>query len=127
MRAVLAIATLIFVWSSSVKADEIIAHPAGCPRYLFCGCGASVEVFGHPVRGLYLAWNWIRYPRASPGPGMVAVWRGHVSVIRQSYGDGTAMVYDANSGGGLTRIRRVSLRGAVIVDPHGGSWHHSAS
>jgi hypothetical protein len=36
-------------------------------------------------------------------------------------GDGTATVYDANSGGGLTRVHRVSLAGLTIVNPHGGS------
>ena len=52
---------------------------------------------------------------------MAALWgRRHVAVIREVRGDGTATVYDANSGGGLTRVHRVSLAGLTIVDPHGG-------
>ena len=52
---------------------------------------------------------------------MAALWGGrHVAVIREVHGDGTATVYDANSGGGLTRVHRVSLAGLTIVDPHGG-------
>lgn len=33
----------------------ILPHPPGCPRRAFCGCGAAVEVFGRPIRSLWLA------------------------------------------------------------------------
>jgi hypothetical protein len=107
---------------SFYDSGEVVSHPAGCPYSLFCGCGASVEVYGHPVRNLYLADNWLAFPRASCAPGMAVVWPGrHVAVIRSCEGDGIATLYDANSGGGLTRVHKASLAGGVIVDPHGSS------
>lgn len=118
-----ALCAALILLTGHARADEIVAHPAGCPARLFCGCGASVEIFGHPVRELYLVQNWRRrYPRAfAAAPGMAVLWGNrHVAVIRQSYGDGTAMLYDANSGGGLTRIHRVSIAGLTIVNPHAG-------
>src|SRR3569623_3640440 len=51
--------------------NVILPHPAGCPRRAFCGCGAAVEVFGKPVRSLWLAATWLRFPRATPAPVMV--------------------------------------------------------
>lgn len=50
----------------------ILPHPSGCPRRAFCGCGAAVEVFGRPIRSLWLAARWLDFPRAAPAPGMVA-------------------------------------------------------
>jgi hypothetical protein len=98
---------------------QVVSHPEGCPRSQFCGCGVSVRVFGHPVRELFLVQNWYRYPRATAASGNVAILGSqHVAYIIQAYGDGTATLYDPNSGGGLTRIRRVSLRGWAVVDPH---------
>lgn len=98
---------------------HVVSHPAGCPWRLFCGCGASVRVFGYPVRDLFLAENWRRFPSAMPGAGMVAWRSGHVFVIESVNGDGTVVAYDANSGGHLTRIHTVSLSGFHVVDPHG--------
>lgn len=98
---------------------SILPHPSGCPRRAFCGCGAAVEVFGKPVRSLWLAANWLRFPRAAPAPGMVAARRGHVFVIREVLGDGKVLAYDANSGGHKTRLHVRSLAGFVVVDPTG--------
>ena len=97
---------------------RIVDHPSGCPRSAFCGCGASVRIFGHPVRELYLAANWFRFAHAMPAPGMVAVRSHHVFVIEQVNGDGTVVAYDANSGGHATRIHTVSLSGYSVRDPH---------
>ena len=100
-------------------AGEVVSHPAGCPRSQFCGCGVAVRVFGSPVRDLWLVQNWYRFPRAQPAAGNVAILGSrHVAYILQAYGDGTATLYDPNSGGGLTRVHRVSLRGWAVVDPH---------
>ena len=99
--------------------EGIVGHPNGCPRSAFCGCGASVRLFGHPVRDLYLASNWFRFPRAAPAPGMVAVRNHHVFVIEAVNGDGTVVAYDANSGGHQTRVHTVSLSGYSVRDPHG--------
>lgn len=99
--------------------ERIVPHPQGCPWRRFCGCGVSVRVFGRPIRSLFLAANWRRFPPASPAPGRVA-WRyGHVFYIEAVHGDGTVTAYDPNSGGHLTRIHRVSLRGYHVVDPRG--------
>lgn len=95
----------------------IVAHPEGCPRSAFCGCGASVRVFGHSVRELWLAANWFKFPRAAPAPGNVAVRRHHVFVLEANLGGGIWRVYDANSGGHATRIHARSLAGYTIVSP----------
>ena len=103
----------------SYDSGQIVAHPAGCPYTAFCGCGVSVRVFGHPVRDLFLARNWFRYPRAAPAAGRVAIFRGggHVAYIESIEGDGTALLYDPNSGGHLTRLHRVSIAGIPVVAP----------
>lgn len=103
-------------------ADRVIEHPVGCPRSAFCGCGASVRIFGYPIRDLYLASNWFQFAHASPGPGMVAVRNHHVFVIEQVNGDGTVVAWDANSGGHATRIHTVSLSGYSVRDPHSKSF-----
>jgi hypothetical protein len=99
--------------------SEILPHPRGCPPRLFCGCGAAVKVFGSPIRSLWLARNWFRFPPATPAPGMVAVRRGHVFVIEQVIGPRTVLAYDANSGRRLTRRHVRSLAGYSVRDPRG--------
>lgn len=107
----------------SMASDErVIGHPEGCPRSAFCGCGASVRIFGYPIRDLYLASNWFKFAHAAPGPGMVAVRNHHVFVIEQVNGDGTVVAWDANSGGHATRIHTVSLSGYSVRDPHSRSF-----
>lgn len=108
-----------FLWLAAYPAEaQIVSHPSGCPRTLFCGCGASVAVFGRPVRDLFLAANWFKFPRAYPAPGMVAVRRHHVMVLQQQTSHGW-VVYDANSGGHATRIHERSIAGYTVVNPHG--------
>ncbi len=103
----------------SVSGERVVGgRPAGCPTS-FCGCGASLRVFGRVVPELNLASNWLRFPRAAPAPGMVAARRGHVFVLEQHLGGEMWMAYDANSGGRATRIHARSLRGYVVVNPHG--------
>jgi len=99
----------------------IVSHPAGCPARAFCGCGAAVRIFGRPVRELWLAANWFRFPRSSPAPGRVAVRRHHVFVLEADLGGGLWRVYDANSGGHQTRIHARSIAGYTIVNPGGVS------
>lgn len=106
---------------SGVSSARIVGgRPAGCPSS-FCGCGAALRVFGRIVPELNLASNWLRFPRTSPAPGMVAARRGHVFVLEQHLGGDVWMAYDANSGGRATRIHARSLRGYTIVNPRGGS------
>jgi hypothetical protein len=101
-------------------AERVISHPAGCPARAFCGCGAAVRIFGRPIRNLWLAANWFRFPRAAPAPGMAAVRRHHVMVLEANLGGGVWRVYDANSGRHRTRVHARSLVGFVVVDPRGG-------
>ncbi len=94
-------------------------RPAGCPRR-YCGCGVSLKVFGKIIPELNLALNWKRkFPRTSPAAGMVAARSGHVMYIIAYNGNGTALVYDPNSGGSKTRVHERSLKGYTVVDPHG--------
>jgi hypothetical protein len=102
-------------------AGRIVSHPSGCPSRAFCGCGAAVRVFGRPVRSLWLAANWFRFPRTSPAPGTVAVRRHHVFVLERQISGSTWLVYDANSGGRRTRVHPRSIAGFVIVDPSAGA------
>jgi len=102
--------------ANSGRGQIIGGRPAGCPRS-FCGCGASICVFGRIVPGLNLASNWLRFPRTAPAPGMVAARRGHVFVLEQHIDGDAWMAYDANSGGRTTRIHARSLRGYTVVNP----------
>jgi hypothetical protein len=96
---------------------QTVSHPAGCPARAFCGCGAAVRVFGRPVKSLYLAANWYKFPRTSPAPGAVAVRKHHVFVLEQHLGGSIWLAYDANSGRHATRIHARSISGYVIVQP----------
>jgi hypothetical protein len=102
--------------STSAQA-EVVSHPKGCPWRLFCGCGVSVRVFGHPIKALFRAAAWRRFQRTTAHAGAVA-WRWHhvMHIIRMT-GSHTAITYDPNSGGHLTRIHEVDLRGYRFVDP----------
>lgn len=93
-------------------------RPQGCPS-AFCGCAAALRLFGRIVPELNLAANWLRFPRTSPAPGMVAARRGHVFILEQHIGSDVWMAYDANSGGHATRIHARSLRGYTVVNPRG--------
>lgn len=99
------------------RAGTVVGHPSGCPGRAFCGCGASVRVFGHPVRSLYLAANWLRFPRAAPAPGMAVARRHHVMVLESHVGGNDWLVYDANSGRHATRVHVRSIAGYTIVNP----------
>jgi hypothetical protein len=100
-------------------AGRVVAHPAGCPSRAFCGCGAAVRIFGRPIRSLWLAANWFRFPRTSPAPGTVAVRHHHVFVLERHVRGSTWIVYDANSGRHRTRVHPRSIAGYSIVNPHG--------
>lgn len=100
-------------------AGRVVAHPYGCPRRAFCGCGAAVHRFGRPIRSLWLARNWFRFPRAAPAPGMAAVRRHHVFILKRHVRGPVWVAYDANSGGHRTRIHPRSIAGWTIVNPRG--------
>ena len=101
--------------------NEVVVgrRPAGCP-YEFCGCEASLYLFGKIRRELNLAANWIRkFPRAEPAAGMAAVRRHHVMILMSHVAGKDWLVHDGNSGNHLTREHVRSIAGYVIVDPHG--------
>jgi hypothetical protein len=100
-------------------ATVIGGRPAGCP-HRFCGCEASLYLFGKIIPELNLAWNWARkFPRAAPAPRMAAARRGHVMVLISHVSGNDWLVHDGNSGGGKTRRHVRSIKGYVIVDPSG--------
>ena len=105
-----------------VRSDSTVigGRPANCPR-AFCGCGASLHLFGRIIPALNLAANWFRFPRAYPAPKMVAVRRHHVFVLEQHISGNVWLAFDANSGGHVTRLHERSIAGYVIVDPSGAS------
>ena len=92
-------------------------RPAGCPHQ-FCGCVASLYLFGEIRPELNLAANWKRkFPRTEPASGMVAARNGHVMVLMSHASGDEWMVHDGNSGGGRTREHVRSIRGYTIVNP----------
>ena len=94
-------------------------RPQGCPR-AFCGCEASLYLFGKIRPELNLASNWIRkFPRTSPAPGMAAARSGHIMVLMSHVEGNNWLVHDGNSGGGMTREHVRSIKGYVIVNPRG--------
>jgi len=94
-------------------------RPSGCPSE-FCGCEASLYVFGEIRRDLNLASTWMRkFPRTQAAAGMAAVRNHHVMILMSHVGGKDWMVHDGNSGGRKTREHVRSIAGYVIVDPHG--------
>ena len=102
----------------SPDGEQAVPRPEGCPATLYCGCGVSVRVYGHPVRELYAAASWRRFPKASCAPGHVAVWgTAHVAYILSCGRDGTAELYDPNGGQGRTWIHRRELPNLIVEPP----------
>ena len=99
-------------------AEHVVGgRPAGCPHE-FCGCEASLYLYGEIRPELNLAANWMwKFPHASPAPGMAAARPGHVMVLVKHIAGDEWLVHDGNSGGGLTRDHVRSIRGYTIVDP----------
>jgi hypothetical protein len=110
------------------RSGQVIGgRPSGCP-HAFCGCALSIKLFGHQVPGLNLAANWLRFPRTSPAPGMVAARPGHVwQIIGPGSRQGYYIGWDANSGGGRIRIHERSIAGFTIVNPHGHAYANRKS
>jgi hypothetical protein len=96
---------------------RIVEHPAGCPSRAFCGCGAAVRLLGAPIRALWLAANWFKFPRTTPAPDTAGVRRHHVIALIEHRHGNVWLVYDANSGGHATRIHEVDISRYTIVNP----------
>ena len=94
-------------------------RPAGCP-HAFCGCEASLYLFGRIIPELNLAANWPRkFPRVSPAPGMAAARSHHVVVLISHVEGSNWLVHDGNGGGHRTWEHVRSIAGYVVVNPHG--------
>ena len=108
------------VMDANGNAEPAVSRrPDGCP-HAFCGCEASLYLFGQIRPELNLASNWMRkFPRATPAPGMAAVRNHHVMVLVSQVDGNNWLVHDGNSGGGLTREHVLPISGYVIVNPHG--------
>lgn len=126
MRKNLFVLISLVVMNTSALAEVVSGRPSGCPRR-FCGCWASIEIFGRIVPSLNLAANWLRFPRSQPATGMVAARRGHVFVLREHRGGKVWLVSDGNSGGGKARLHERSIAGFAIVNPHAPASASNAS
>lgn len=109
-------------YTLAAAASQVVGgRPAGCPR-AFCGCGASLHLFGKIIPSLNLAANWLRFPRAAPAPQMAAARSGHVMVLEQHIAGNVWLVHDSNSGGHLTRLHARSIAGYTVVNPHASRY-----
>ena len=98
-----------------------LPHPPGVRGSAFCGAGAHYALTGEVVN----AGTWAiadYWPAHYHGSTPVAHWSGHVAIIRQNYGDGTALMEDYNSGGHQSRLHQRSIAGYTIVNPYGGRY-----
>jgi len=78
-----------------------------------CGCWASIRAFGRSVRELWLADNWLKFPRTSPHVGAAAVWpHRHVAIVVAVGSDNTVTVDDS-----WNHEHRVRATRLVFVDP----------
>jgi len=79
-----------------------------------CGCWAAEHFFGSPIRELWLAANWLKFPRTSPAPGTAAIWPNHhhVAPVVGVNGDGTVIVRDSWG------THPVRMAGLTFVSPH---------
>ena len=106
------------------NATVVGRRPAGCP-YEYCGCEASLYLFGTIRPRLNVARNWrVFFPRTGPAPGMAAVRTHHVMVLMSHVRGDRWLVHDGNFGH-VTREHIVSIRGYTIVDPHRGRFASS--
>lgn len=101
-----------------MASDVIGGRPSGCP-HAYCGCGASLYLFGKIIPALNLAANWLKFPRVAPAPRMAAARSHHVMVLERQIRGDVWLVHDSNSGGGLTRLHARSIAGYAIVNPRG--------
>lgn len=103
--------------------DTVVGgRPTGCPSR-WCGCQASIEIFGKIVPYLNLAANWLRsFPHvahSAGAPGMAAARPGHVVVLREHIAGNRWIIKDGNYAG-AAHIREADLSSYTIVDPRGG-------
>jgi hypothetical protein len=99
------------------RSSVMLAHPSGCPRVAFCGCGAATAVFGSPRRDLWQARAWYKFPRAQAASGNAIVRAHHVAILREHVSGSVWMVEDYNSGGHQSRMHARDISGFTVVNP----------
>lgn len=121
---VLAVLLMSMSAASATDVRIIGGRPHGCPS-MWCGCFASLHIFGRIIPTLNLAYNWVRsFNPAEPAPGMAAARSGHVFVLERHVVGDQWVVLDGNTWSHATRGRSLaiehirSIRGFRIVDPH---------
>jgi hypothetical protein len=92
-------------------------RPAGCPG-AWCGCWLARYLGMGSDRMLWVARAWARVgaPAHGPAPGVVAVWRHHVGLVRAVTGPGRIVLLSGNDGHQV-RERERSSRGVI-------AWRH---
>jgi hypothetical protein len=107
LRALL-VATLLFALSNT--ADARPHHGSrGIP---WCGIYLG-KYLGKPDRRLWIAREWAREgSAATPGIGVVVVWRHHVGIIEGRADNGQWIIRSGNDGNAV-RVRPLSISGAI--------------
>ena len=98
------------------EAATYLPHPEGCPWVAFCGCGAAHDLGLHD-RTLWLASNWLKFPRSAPAPNTVAVRRHHVFVLKEHVMGMMWRVNNYNGRGHRSSSYVRSISGYTIVKP----------
>lgn len=106
---VFAILFSIFAFASA-RADE---RPWQCPQRAWCGCAASLKVFGENRRELWNARAWLKLgrPVSKPAPGVIAVYargkgRGHVGIVTAVPGPHRIVLWSGNDLGAIRERER---------------------
>ena len=88
------------------------------PAWAALAVAGGRAFFGSPVRNLWLARNWLRFPHTQAAAGTAAVWPNahHVAPVVAVNGDGTVTVADSWA------THSVRMAGLTFVNPHGGSY-----
>lgn len=96
------------------RAGRLSGRPAGCPARAWCGCFLALHVFRRNVRSLWLARAWAGVGRAAhgPAPGVIAVYRHHVGIVRRVVGPGRIVMLSGNDSRAV-RERERSTRGII--------------
>ena len=88
-----------YVIAVPAAGEEGSARPADCPR-AWCGCWLAKQIFGENRRDLWIAKNWLKFPRTEPRIGSIAVMTrqggGHVGVVVSFDGNGNPILKSGN-------------------------------
>ena len=89
-----------YVIAVPAAGEEGSARPADCPSRAWCGCWLAKQIFGENRRDLWIAKNWLKFPRTEPRIGSIAVMTrqggGHVGVVVSFDGNGNPILKSGN-------------------------------